>query len=63
VEVVPLPGPLLHDGVVEVAVLVDDELSLAGLLCHLGLVRTHEELPLEQLHTDDGKHELQKQRD
>ena len=41
---------------------VCNELSLAGFLCHLGFVGTHEELPLEQLNTDDGKHELKKRK-
>ena len=62
-EGVPLPHPLLDDGVVEVAVLVDDELALAGVLRHLGLVRAHEELALEQLDADDGEHELEEEGD
>ena len=62
VEGVPVPDPLLHDRVVEVAVLVDDELALALGLRHLARVRAHEELALEELHADDGEHELQEQR-
>ena len=48
VEGVALPDALLHDGVVEVAVLVHHELALALVLCHLGLVRAHEEFTLER---------------
>ena len=62
-ERISLPDPLLDDGVVEVAVLVDDELSLAGVLGHLWLVGTHEELALEQLDADDGEHELEEEGD
>ena len=49
VERVPLPDPLLDDGIIEIAVLVDDELAVALLLSHLGGVRTPEELSLEEL--------------
>ena len=61
-EGVPLPHPLFHDRVVEVAVLVNDELALARVLRHLGDVGAHEELALEQLHPDDREHEHEEQR-
>ena len=58
VELAALPQPLLHDGLVDVPVLVGDELALARVVVVHAQVRADEELPLEQLHTDDGKHEL-----
>ena len=63
VEGVPFPDPLLHDGVAEVPILVADELALASVFSHLGPVRAHEELALEQLDADDGEHELEQQGD
>ena len=63
VEGVPFPNALLDDRVAQVAVLVDDELTLALILGRLGLVRAHEEFALKQLDADDGEHELEQQRD
>ena len=60
---VPFPDALLHDGIVQVAVLVDDELAVALVLSHLGGVGAAEELALEELDADDGEHELQQQGD
>ena len=62
-EWVPLPGSLLDNGIVEVTVLVDNVVTLAGFLGHLGLVGAHEELSLEQLDADDGKHEDEEESD
>ncbi len=63
VEGVSLPHSLLDDGIVEISVLVDDKLTLTGLLSHLGRVRAHEELPLEELDADDAEHEDEQERD
>ena len=63
VEGVPIPDSLLHDRIVQVAILVHDELALALLLGHLGSVRAHEELAFEQLDANDGEHELEEQGD
>ena len=57
VELAPLPDPLLHDGLVDVAVLVGDKLSLTRLVVVHGQVCAHEELALEQLDPDDTEHE------
>ena len=62
-EWVSFPRSLLDDGIVEVTIFVDDVVTLAGFLGHFGLVRAHEELPLEQLDTDDSKHEDQEESD
>ena len=56
-ERISLPDPLLDDGVVEIAIFVDNKIALAGVLGHLGQVRAHEELALEQLDPDDTEHE------
>ena len=63
VELAPLPDPLLHDGLVDVPVLVGDKLSLTRLVVVHGQVCTHEELALEQLDPDDGEHELEEEGD
>lgn len=63
VKGVALPDPLLDNRVVEITVLVDDKLALTGVFSHLRLVSAHEELALEQLHSDDGEHEDQQQGD
>ena len=57
VELAALPEPLLHDGLVDVPVLVGDELALARVVVVHAQVRADEELPLEQLHADDSEHE------
>ena len=58
VELVPGPVSLLHHGLAaDDPVLVDEVLALTGLLLQLCPVRTHPELPLEQLHPDDGEDE------
>ena len=53
--------PLFNNGVVEVAIFVDNKLTLASVLGHFRLVGAHEELALEQLHSNDGEHEDQEQ--
>ena len=58
---VPFPDALLHDGIVQVAVLVDDELAVALVLSHLGRVGAPEELAIEELDADDSEHELEQQ--
>ena len=62
-EGISLPDSLLHDGVAEIPVFVADELALARVFGHLGSIRAHEELALEQLDADDGKHELEQECD
>ena len=58
VELVPGPVSLLHHGLTsDDSILVDEVLALTGLLLQLCPVRTHPELPLEELHTDDGEDE------
>ena len=54
--------PLFNNGIVEVAIFVDNKLTLASVLGHFRLVWAHEELALEQLHSNDGEHENQEQR-
>ena len=56
-ELASLPDPLLHQGLVNVTVLVGDELALTSLVVVHALVGTHEELALEQLDTNDSEHE------
>ena len=58
VELVPGPVSLLHHGLTsDDSILVDEVLALTGLLLQLGSVRTHPELPLEELDPDDGEDE------
>ena len=56
-ELTPLPDPLLHQGLVDVPVLVGDELALASFIVVHAQVGADEELPLEQLDTNDPEHE------
>ena len=63
VEGTSLPDPLLNNGFVDVSVSVGDEFALAGRIVVHAEVRAHEELPLEQLHSDDSEHEDQEDGD
>ena len=56
-KLAPLPDPLLDQGLVDVPVLVGDELALASLIVVHAQVGADEELPLEQLDTNDPEHE------
>ena len=54
--------PFFNNRVVEVAIFVDNELSLASVFSHFWLVWAHKKLAFEQLHSNDRKHENQEQR-
>merc|ERR1719175_349289 len=59
VERTPDPLPRLHYRLVDVSIIESDELPLAGCVVVHGQVGAHEKLPLEQLHSDDSKHEYE----
>ena len=46
-ETASFPHPFLHDGIVDVIILIHEELALALCLGHLGQVRAHEEFALK----------------
>ena len=57
VEGAPDPLSLLHNGLVDVPIVEGDELPLAGGVDVHGQIGAHEELPFEQLHPNNSKHE------
>ena len=57
VEGTPLPESLLQDGFVDVSVSEGDVLPLACLVVVHAQVGADEELPFEELHSDDPEHE------
>ena len=54
-----LPHSVLHNGLVDISILVSDELSLTGLFDIHTEVGAHEKLPLEKLDTNNAEHEYQ----